>query len=222
MIMSSSTRIRRVGRKTGPKPRFTKADVINVAVELGLDQFTLGAVAAKLGIATSAMYRLFDSRDALVDACLEQAAADLGRQLPTGEVPWADLLRAWAETMWDVCEKYPGLSITLFQYPQAFSHIQSYMQSSLEVFISQGFTEAEALFAWDFVGDTVVATHIGITAMHESREDVSVLEDLIDTLNTGSVFGKQHNCGYRGFLDAKLDFIIEGIKLRFEQRPQKT
>ena len=135
----SSTRIRRAGRKTGPKPRFTREDVINAAVELGIDRFTLGAVAAKLGIATSAMYRLFDSRDALVDACLAQAAAEIGMIMLDGGLPWPELLRNWAETTWNICEKYPGLDITIFQYTQSFSHVQGFTQHAMGILMAQGF-----------------------------------------------------------------------------------
>ena len=58
----------RLGRKTGPKPKFTSEDAVMAALHLGIDRFTIAGVATQLGVATSAVYRLFDSRDALVHA----------------------------------------------------------------------------------------------------------------------------------------------------------
>ena len=55
----------RLGRKTGPKPKFTSEDAVMAALRLGIDRFTIAGVATQLGVATSAVYRLFDSRDAL-------------------------------------------------------------------------------------------------------------------------------------------------------------
>jgi len=56
----------RLGRKTGPKPKFTSEDAVMAALHLGIDRFPIAGVATQLGVATSAVYRLFDSRDALV------------------------------------------------------------------------------------------------------------------------------------------------------------
>lgn len=200
--LMSSTRIRRAGRKTGPKPRFTREDVINAAVELGIDRFTLGAVAAKLGIATSAMYRLFDSRDALVDACLAQAAAEISMIMLDDELPWPELLRNWAETTWNICEKYPGLDITIFQYTQSFSHVQGFTQHAMGILMAQGFASSEALFALDFIGDTVLATHIGMSAMQHSPEGMDIVARTITELSAETLLDNRGRWNpQRGFLD---------------------
>lgn len=217
--LMSSTRIRRAGRKTGPKPRFTREDVINAAVELGIDRFTLGAVAAKLGIATSAMYRLFDSRDALVDACLAQAAAEISMIMLDDELPWPELLRNWAETTWNICEKYPGLDITIFQYTQSFSHVQGFTQHAMGILMAQGFARSEALFALDFIGDTVLATHIGMSAMQHSLEGMDIVRRTITELSAETLLDNR-DCWnpQRGFLDVKVEFIIAGLRQQLGQR----
>jgi hypothetical protein len=214
----SSTRIRRAGRKTGPKPRFTREDVINAAVELGIDRFTLGAVAAKLGIATSAMYRLFDSRDALVDACLAQAAAEISMIMLDDGLPWPELLRNWAETTWNICEKYPGLDITIFQYTQSFSHVQGFTQHAMGILMAQGFARSEALFALDFIGDTVLATHIGMSAMQHSPEGMDIVARTITELSAETLLDNRDRWNpQRGFLDAKVEFIIAGLRQQLGQ-----
>ena len=45
----------RLGRPTGPKPGFTRAEVVAAALALGVADFTLAGVGARLGVATSAL-----------------------------------------------------------------------------------------------------------------------------------------------------------------------
>ena len=42
----------RLGRPTGPKPGFTRAEVVAAALALGVADFTLAGVGARLGVAT--------------------------------------------------------------------------------------------------------------------------------------------------------------------------
>jgi len=47
----------RLGKRTGPRPGFTRNDVVEAALELGIADFTLTAVAKRLGVAVSGLYR---------------------------------------------------------------------------------------------------------------------------------------------------------------------
>ena len=165
------------------------------------------------------MYRLFDSRDALVDACLAQAAAEIGTIMLDDELPWPELLRNWAETTWNICEKYPGLDITIFQYTQSFSHVQGVTQHAMGILMAQGFTRSEALFALDFIGDTVLATHIGMSAMRYSPEGMDIVRRTITELSAETLLDNKDRWNpQRGFLDAKVEFIIAGLRQQLGQR----
>ncbi|MFV8381419.1 hypothetical protein [Corynebacterium hindlerae] len=64
--------------RTGPKPRFAEQDAVNIALELGLTDFTLGAVADRLGVRTSALYRIIASRDHSSLSCASNMSQQTG------------------------------------------------------------------------------------------------------------------------------------------------
>lgn len=208
---------RRVGRKTGPKPRFNKADVVAAAIELGIDRFTLGGVANKLGVATSAVYRLFDNRDALVDACLAYIASILTvTHDPT--TPWQDILRDWGKRTWEVCEQFPGLDITLFQFPGAHTHIESYIVHIFDILVQQGLSRDQALFAVDFIGDSVVASHIGVAALRSTdASGKRGLDKVKDRTGAGSAFIPDESWTSSRMAYSKVEFIIRGLEQQLGQ-----
>ena len=135
------------------------------------------------------------------------------------ELPWPEFLRNWAETTWNICEKYPGLDITIFQYTQSFSHVQGFTQHAMGILMAQGFSRSEALFALDFIGDTVLATHVGMSAMQHSPEGMDIVKRTITELSAETLLdNKDHWSPQRGFLDAKVEFIIAGLKQQLGQR----
>ncbi len=201
-----------VGRKTGPKPKFHAADVIAAAIELGIDQFTLSGVATKLGIATSAVYRLFDGRDALVDACLAYAARSMFiTDFPVAS--WQEILRDWGKRTWEVCEQFPGLDITLFKFPAAHTHIDAQIRTMVELLMNQGFSKDQALFAIDFVGDSVVASHIGVTAMRAVDDSGKRgLDKAKDRVGADPTFVPDESWTSNSPAYEKVEFIIRGLE----------
>ena len=135
------------------------------------------------------------------------------------ELPWPELLRNWAETTWNICEKYPGLDITIFQYTQSFSHVRGFTQHAMGILMAQGFARSEALFALDFIGDTVLATHIGMSAMQHSPEGMDIVARTITELSAETLLDNRDRWNpQRGFLDAKVEFIIAGLRQQLGQR----
>ncbi|MCK7637341.1 TetR/AcrR family transcriptional regulator [Corynebacterium pygosceleis] len=214
---SSHRPARRTGRKTGPKPSFTVDDVVDAALEIGIARFTLAQVAQRIGVSTSAVYRLFAGRDDLVHACLSRGATTV--RWPDGDAgSWQELLRDWAEASWEVCERYPGLDEVLFTFPGAFRHIQGAARSLVDSLCGFGFTEPQALFALDFIGDTVISTHLSVSTLRNLGEDGRTgFEQIVAAAREDDAFKPHESWIGRGFLDAKLDFIIAGLE---ERRPE--
>ncbi|MFT3901432.1 MAG: TetR/AcrR family transcriptional regulator [Gordonia sp. (in: high G+C Gram-positive bacteria)] len=198
-------------RKVGRKPVFTAADVVAAAVAEGLDGFTLSAVAQRLGVVTAAIYRLFPSRDDLVVACLDTAAATL--RTPAADADWRAALRLWADECWRVCEEYPGLNRLVYSYPTAFTRIDHVLGQYAEVLGRSGRTPGQAMFALDFIGDTVFASHLGVESMRASDESGdSGLDRVRGALDDGAALKPQDSWADRGFVDKKVDFIIGGLE----------
>ena len=82
---AAMTRPARLGRPTGPRPGFSRDDVVDAALEIGIAEFTLTAVAKHLGVAVSGLYRTISSREDLLAACLERIAAEV--DVPAAGLP---------------------------------------------------------------------------------------------------------------------------------------
>ena len=150
-------------KKAGRKPGFATADLVAAAIAEGIDSFTMSAVADRVGVVTGAIYRLFPSRDDLVVACLDAAAASLRR--PVVDADWRETLLQWAEECWRVCEEYPGLNRVVYRVPTAFTRIDAVLVDYTNHLVGLGYSDRQAAFALKFIGDTVFSSHSGVEAM---------------------------------------------------------
>ncbi|MBM9463641.1 TetR/AcrR family transcriptional regulator [Aeromicrobium sp. YIM 150415] len=211
----SATPPRRIpagGRKVGRKPAFTADDVVAAAVAEGVDRFTLSAVAERLGVVTAAIYRLFGSREDLVTACLDAAGATI--VLPEPAASWRDTLRRWADECWRVCEDYPGLSRLVYAYPAAPTRIENVFKAYADHLAAQGKTPRQAMFALDFIGDTVFASHLGVESMRAVDEDGRTgLDTVRDAIGeSGSPLHPEESWTTRKAMDTKIEFILTGLE----------
>ena len=113
----------------GPRPRFSWQDVAAAGVDLadsaGLSGVSLSAVAARLGLTTTALYRYVDSKEALVELMLDAAVG------PPPELPdddWRTAAEAWARALWRQYRRHPWLTdvrpVGMPRYPQRLGWIE--------------------------------------------------------------------------------------------------
>lgn len=200
------------GHKAGRRPSFSARDVVAAAVAEGVDRFTLSAVAARLGVVPAAIYRVFPSRDDLVIACLDTAGATIA--LPGQGMPWPETLRLWADECWRVCEEYPGLSRLVYAFPAAPARIASVFDAYASNLAAQGKTQRQAMFALDFIGDTVFASHLGVDAMRSMDEEgLRGLDAVRDAVGDAQVlFRPEESWTSRKAMDTKVEFILTGLE----------
>ncbi|WOQ16080.1 TetR/AcrR family transcriptional regulator [Raineyella sp. W15-4] len=203
----------RAGRRTGPKPSFSADDVVSAALEIGIDRFTVRQVSARAGVTAAAIYRLFDSRDAIVSSCLDRAAESL--RWPDSQLSWADQLRAWAEACWQLFEEYPGLDLTLLRVPGAHVHVQRGMRALIDALVGQGLSEDEALFGLDFVGDLAILTHISVSTFRtvgkDGRRGLDAARERFADVTPDAVLPPDESWVGRAWLDRKVEFVIAGL-----------
>ena len=217
-------RMRSHGRRTGPKPGFTHDDVVTAALEIGIRDFTLAGVAKRLGVGTPALYRTIASRDDLLRGCLKRLAEENKFTVP--ECGWRELLRHQAEWLWGLVDRHPGLAETFLVVTWAHHYFVRGMKTCIDALVERGFSPDDAVFAVDFIGDTVLCTHLVIEANRAilPGEDGTVatgLEVAVENFNREKFaedFPEQlvPNEGWtgRGFLDRKIEFVIEGMARR--------
>ena len=216
------------GRRSGPKPGFNREDVVEAALAIGIRDFTLAEVSKRLGVGTPALYRIISSREDLLRSCLIHVAQDADFTLPEGG--WQDLLRHQANWLWEMLEAYPGLAETLLTVTWAYHFFIPGMRTWEDALIERGLPQEEAVFALDFIGDTVACTHMA-TEAHRAKAtgpdgkvatglEVSqkriVEEGLAEA--TPELLRPQQSWTDRGLLDLKIEFIVEGLARRLAAR----
>lgn len=200
------------GPKLGRKPAFTARDAVAAALAEGIDRFTLAAVAQRLGVVTAAIYRLFPSRDDLVIACLDTVGATIAT--PELGQHWRETLRLWADECWRLCEQYPGLSRLVFAFPAAPTRIADIVELYADNLAVHGKTRRQAMFALDFLGDTVFACHLGVEAMRavdgRGKTGLDLVRDAVG--ETDVLFQPEESWTGRKTMDTKVEFILRGLE----------
>lgn len=231
-------RLARLGRPTGPRPGFSRDDVVDAALELGIADFTLTAVAKRLGVAVSGLYRTIASREDLLAACLERIATQVEVTYP-GE-SWPDAVRAHVEAIWGMLERHPGLAGVIMGVPWAHQLFAGPVLRACQALVDGGLGVEEAGVVLDFVGDTVISTHAQIEVMRspidssgppapasgqEPREGASSSERggatgleeanrlaaLTRTPNLPEALTPNESWLDRGGLERKIEIIIRGV-----------
>ena len=228
----------RLGKRTGPRPGFTRNDVVEAALELGVADFTLTAVAKRLGVAVSGLYRTISSREDLLAACLERIAAQV--EIPSPRASWPDTVRVHAEAIWAMLERHPGLAGVIMGVPWAHQLFAGPVSEACQVLVDGGLSTEEAGVVLDFVGDTVISTHAQIEIMRSPVNQTGFpdpVEDPAEPGPNGRGPGPENSTGLeeasraaatrtqrlpaalfpneswldRGGLDRKIEIIIRGV-----------
>ena len=214
------TRPARLGRPTGPRPGFSRDDVVDAALEIGIAEFTLTAVAKHLGVAVSGLYRTISSREDLLAACLERIAAEV--ETPGAGRRWPDAVRAHAEAIWAMLERYPGLAGVIMGVPWAHQLFAAPVAQACQVLVDGGLGAEEAGVVLDFVGDTVISTHAQIEVMRSpvassgqggptGLEETSRFAAAAGNPPLPEALTPNESWLERGGLDRKIEIIIRGV-----------
>ncbi|MGA9871711.1 MAG: TetR/AcrR family transcriptional regulator [Rhodococcus sp. (in: high G+C Gram-positive bacteria)] len=203
-----------VGRKAGRKPAFAARDVVSAALDEGIDGFTMSGVATRVGVVTAAIYRLFSSREEIVVACLDHIAA--GIRLPSEGDDWQAVLWLWADECWRMCEEFPGLSRVVYSYAPAFTRIEHVLSEYARCLAVHDKTSRQAMFALDFIGDTVFASHLGVSAWRTADDNGNTGLALVrKAISEDSLVEPTEAWLSREVLDTKIDFIVSGLHHRW-------
>lgn len=220
-----------MSRKTGPAPRFSIDDAVSAALDIGIDRFTIASVGKRLDVTPPALYRVVSSREELLDLCFRRVLTHL--ELPDASRSWQDQLRDFANAMWSLCERFPGLPLAIVNSPAVHDRISSSLMDIVRriSLASCPLTQDAILFALDFLADTVCMTHIGIVPMRETGDDgLSGLERVQQSYRAaavsggtaagfaGTAFVMDDSWVERGFLDRKIEFIVAGLEAGVHER----
>jgi AcrR family transcriptional regulator len=152
--------------KVGRPARISREAIAEAADALGLEDLTLRAVADRLGVSVASLYHHVDGKDDLLRLAAEHAAARHRIPEHRGE-HWAAWLLAWAQHNRGSFVAEPAL---LSQYLDGAISVEVITESTevmLGPLVEQGFTEAEAMNAYQLV--TACALGSAVHAIREAR-----------------------------------------------------
>lgn len=171
---------------------------MEAALALGVADFTLTAVAERLGVAVSGLYRTISSREDLLIACLERIATQMS--LSRTGVTWQEMIRAHATSLWALLERYPGLAGVIMSVPWAHQLFAVPLAQAHQDLIDRGLDDEDAGVILDFVGDTVIATHAQVEIM---RSPVTRSQALSSPGATDDAVLESHRAGLTGLEEAR-------------------
>lgn len=217
-----------------PSGGIKRDEVVAAALEIGVDAFTMGKVAKRLGVQPADLRRAVASRDDLLAACMERVAA--GLRLPRTGLDWADHLRYLADSIWTMLEHYPGLDHTLIDIPWAGVPFAPAVKRSHTALVEAGLAEADAYLALDHLVGIVLTAHRSAAALRgpagPGQRGIDAATQVWDEYygQDGATFGVE---GVQGFgprssdlaalrpqeswadaasLGTKIEILIEGLR----------
>lgn len=98
---SAATAKRQATRSVGRPRRLTLDQVLDAALELGLDDLTMAAVANRLGVGVAVLYSYVKNREELLRFAAIRAAHQHGFPEDRGQ-PWADYVADYARALYEL------------------------------------------------------------------------------------------------------------------------
>ncbi len=136
----------------GGRPQLIdRSAILNAALEIGVDDLSMHAVARRLGVSTAALYRHVASREDLLDACMDWFCTKI--ELPQAQLQWQDYLLELGQAFRRALLDTPGASaygVKIGPTTRAAFHI---IESALAVLHDNDFAPADALMAYAMVID---------------------------------------------------------------------
>jgi AcrR family transcriptional regulator len=130
-------------RRRGRPALISREQIVDAALEVGIKDLTMSAVAERLGSTPQAFYRWVTDRDELIalvaDALVERVEAP-----PDNGRPWREWLAELASNIRDVLQQAPGLavhSITAYRTSLPFLRLN---ERACQVLTAAGFSLVEA------------------------------------------------------------------------------
>ena len=135
----ATARVKPLGR---PR-RISLAQIVDAALEIGLQTVTLTAVAARLGVRAATLYTYVDNREALVRLAAERKLQR--RRLDDHGQSWAEVVRAHAEGSHQMFSDEPQLLVHFINGGFGPVDEMDYLERFLALLVARGFTPAQAL-----------------------------------------------------------------------------
>lgn len=136
--------------RLGGRPQLIDLDqILEAALALGVDNLSMHAVARRLKVSTTALYRYVKSRDELLDACMDLFCQRIA--VPDAELPWDRYLVAVGGAFFAALQATPGASAYGIKIGPTTPAAYRIIEAALTVLERDGFDPVNAWTAFSMV-----------------------------------------------------------------------
>jgi AcrR family transcriptional regulator len=192
-------------RKPGRPRALTVEQIAQAALDDGVDVFSMPSVARRLGVAHSGLYRYVADREALLITAVDRAVQTV--EWPRADQPWDELLRAIGESLWELCNRYPGIASASLTASRAAPSSIQLIESYVEQLHREGFNLEDAAVAVSFVIN--VTFNASADAARIKRVGHSTVADA--NSETLKAYDTDEAHTDRGWYGRKIDIILAGL-----------
>ncbi|MDB2438822.1 TetR/AcrR family transcriptional regulator [Hellea sp.] len=165
--MKSSTVKNQAKQTTYGRPRLlSHEEILEGAVELGLEGLTMKRLATHLNVGTATLYQYFDSRKTLMRAAAVYSLSDVPLPEDKGQ-HWSQLARDYVETIQSLLAENPSFihsyQHTDYGFEVQFQLIEKFLHSMSE----RGFKPEKGMELFNIIGMAAFAGAIEITRQRE-------------------------------------------------------
>lgn len=192
-------------RKPGRPRALTVEQIAQAALDDGVNTFSMPSVARRLGVAHSGLYRYVNDRESLLITAVDRAVNTI--EWPDADQPWDDLLRAIGESLWDLCDTYPGLDRASLSASRAAPSAIKLIEGYVAQLHSEGFSPEDAALAVSFVVNQTMMSSADMARVRANGHSAVAgsTSELLKPYDADEAHSD------RGWYTRKLEIILTGL-----------
>ncbi|MCW1250079.1 hypothetical protein ODZ83_07770 [Acaricomes phytoseiuli] len=150
------------------------------------------AVAAKLGVKHSSLYRHIESREELVSLAIDTLASQTS--WPQPDSCWRVYLEQLTDEMWRLYTEFPGLATELQRLPGPLNSVVRIFAAATEALMGFGFADEEAVLIIDTASDLTIDSYLTSYRLrqHAAQNTVPPARLAAEALLAGSIPELKH------------------------------
>lgn len=158
------------------RPRLlTHEEILDGAVELGLENLTMKRLATHLNVGTATLYQYFDSRKSLMRAAAVHSLSDVPLPVDEGQ-HWSALARSYVEVLQNLLAENPSF-IHSYQHTDYGLEVQfKLIEKFLGAMSTRGFSPKDGMKLFNMIGLAAFAGAIEIVRQREFEYQDETLE----------------------------------------------
>jgi AcrR family transcriptional regulator len=200
--------------KPGRPRQLTVDKIIDAVLAEGLATFSMPQIAKRLGVAHSGLYRYVESREHLLVLAMDRLAREA--DWPSTDLSWREEIAAIGETLWDLCQSYPGYDIAAVTARNVSPGFVEHLTPHVASLCRHGFDVVDATAAIDFIRTLVINCSIDAARLKALATENDVPEHTIPG------FKDPEKWSGRSWYQRQLDTHLDGLALRLSTARPKA